>query len=119
MKRRSLLAGSITAASVALVKAASGQLVTALVGDPTKQPGSPPGVLGTRSAFEQLAKVPSDTSSRTPLQQPYGPLTPSDLHFERHHAGIPVIDLNKYELLLHGMVDRPMVFTLHDLKRFP
>ncbi|MBS1566796.1 MAG: sulfite dehydrogenase, partial [Bacteroidetes bacterium] len=60
-----------------------------------------------------------DTSSRTPLQDLYGTITPSDLHYERHHAGVPVIDPNKYELLIHGMVDRPLVFSLRDLKRYP
>jgi sulfane dehydrogenase subunit SoxC len=53
------------------------------------------------------------------LQDLYSTITPADLHFERHHAGVPVIDPEKYELLIHGMVDKPMKFTLHDLKRFP
>jgi sulfane dehydrogenase subunit SoxC len=46
-------------------------------------------------------------------------ITPSDLHFERHHSGVPSIDPNTYRLLIHGMVERPTVFTLADLKRFP
>ena len=58
-------------------------------------------------------------SSRTPIEQLQGIITPADLHFERHHAGVPAIDPNQYELLIHGMVDRPMTFTLDDLKRFP
>jgi len=78
-----------------------------------------PGTLGTRSPFEKPAKIPSDTSSRTPLQNLYGIITPSDLHFERHHGGVPAIDPQKFELLVHGMVKRPMIFTLEDLKRFP
>jgi sulfane dehydrogenase subunit SoxC len=41
------------------------------------------------------------------------------LHFERHHAGVPEIDPRTYSLLIHGMVERPLVFTLADLKRFP
>ena len=40
--------------------------------DPTKTPGPPPGELGTRSMFEHPLKKPSDTSSRTPLQDLYG-----------------------------------------------
>jgi sulfane dehydrogenase subunit SoxC len=48
-----------------------------------------------------------------------GIITPSDLHFERHHGGVPEIDPAQYELLIHGMVERPMIFTLADLKRFP
>src|SRR5215210_5847701 len=97
--RRSLLGGAITAATIALVKSTTGQLVPAVVGDPTKTLGTPPGTLGTRSAFEHPVKIPSDTSSRTPLQDLYGMITPSDLHFERHHGGVPVIDPNKYNLV--------------------
>src|SRR4051812_32655578 len=119
VSRRALFGGAVAAASIALVKSVSGQLVSALVPDPTKVPGTPPGSIGTRSAFEHLVKTPSDTSSRTPLQSLYGTITPSDLHFERSHNGVPEIDPNKYELVIHGMVDKPMVFTLHDLKRFP
>lgn len=48
-----------------------------------------------------------------------GSVTPTDLHFERHHSGVPTIDPTKYALLIHGMVERPMVFTIDDLKRFP
>ncbi len=136
ISRRRWLAGAATAASVALIRTASGQLVHAAVGakaggpdttgraagipaDPTKVPGVPPGTLGTRSPFEHLAKKPSDTSSRAPLQDFYGSITPADLHFERSHNGVPAIDPERYELLIHGMVDKPMVFTLRDLKRFP
>ena len=62
---------------------------------------------------------PSPTSSRTPLQDLRGTITPADLHFERHHGGVPAIDPEQYELLVHGLVDRPTIFTLDDLKRFP
>ena len=48
-----------------------------------------------------------------------GTITPADLHFERHHGGVPEIDPKTYSLLIHGMVERPTVFTLADLKRFP
>lgn len=57
--------------------------------------------------------------SYTPLQDLEGIITPSDLHFERHHAGVPVIDPERYSLLIHGMVERPMVFTLAELKNYP
>lgn len=121
--RRKLLAGAAAAATIALVKSAGGQLVPAAVpqieSDPTKTLGPPPGTLGSRSAFEQLRKIPSDTSSRSPLQNFHGIITPSDLHFERHHGGVPAIDPAKYQLLIHGMVKKPMIFSLRDLKRFP
>ena len=61
----------------------------------------------------------ASSSSRSPLQDLYGTITPSDLHFERHHAGIPEIVAETHELLIHGMVDRPTVFSVADLKRFP
>jgi len=87
--------------------------------DPTKKVGPGPSKLGKRSLYETPVRKPSDISSRTPLQDLYSTITPSDLHFERHHGGVPVIDPEKYELLIHGMINKPMKFTLHDLKRFP
>ena len=127
ISRRRLLAGAVTVASTALLRSVSGQVVHASVAgaglsgtaDTVRKPGVPPGTLGKRSTYEHALKAPSDISSRTPLQDLYGMLTPSDLHFERHHSGVPVIDPAKYSLTIHGMVNRPMVFTLADLKRFP
>ncbi|MBN9384546.1 MAG: sulfite dehydrogenase [Chitinophagaceae bacterium] len=119
ISRRKLLWGAATAASVALIRTVTGQSIHAAVPDPTKMPGPLPGPVGKRSPFEHPVRKPSDISSRSPLQDLYGMITPSDLHFERHHAGIPAIDPHQYELLIHGMVDRPTVFTLADLRRFP
>ncbi len=130
VNRRTWLSGAATAA-VAIAQTATAKAVQVGVpidqlwaDDPTKQPGGappgvPPGQVGTRSPFEKLVKNPSDISSRTPLQDLHGILTPSDLHFERHHNGVPAIDPAKHELLIHGMVDKPLVVTLADLKRFP
>lgn len=125
ISRRALLGGAATAA-VVLVQTASGKAFQAgstaaeiISEDPTKVPGVPPGILGTRSPFEKPVKDPSATSSRTPLQDLVGIITPSDLHYERHHRGVPAIDPSKYELVIHGLVEKPMVFTLSDLKRFP
>ena len=88
--------------------------------DPTKQQGTPPSALGERSLFEKPErKVISNVLSTTPLQDLYGTITPSDLHFERHHGGIPLIDPDNYKLIIHGMVERPLKFSLDDLKRFP
>lgn len=123
MTRRRLLLGGAATAAVVLVKSSFGKMVQTGIPeaaiDPTKQVGPLPGVLGTRSPFEHPQRKPSLTSSQTPLQDLYGMITPSDLHFERHHAGVPAIDPNSYELMIHGMVDRPTVFSLADLKRFP
>ncbi len=48
-----------------------------------------------------------------------GIITPSGLHFERHHAGVPAIDPAKHELLLHGLVEHPLALSLAELKRYP
>jgi len=90
------------------------------VPDSTKVPGANVSKLGERSPFESIERLPLfNVISGTPLHKLSGTITPSDLHFERHHAGIPSIDPNDHELLLHGMVDRPLKFTMNELKRFP
>ncbi len=64
-------------------------------------------------------KTPEEASSLTPLQNSQGILTPSSLHFERHHAGIPKINPYEHEVLIHGLVERPTAFTMADLRRLP
>ena len=59
------------------------------------------------------------SASLTPHGDLEGTITPSDLHYEVTHHGIPEIDPASYKLLVHGMVDRPTSFTLDQLKRFP
>jgi sulfane dehydrogenase subunit SoxC len=126
LSRRFLLGGMAATAAAVFLKQSTAQTVqtslpkdSPLLQDPTKVLGPLPSALGDRSPFEKPLRKPSDTSSRTPLQDLYGTITPSDLHFERHHGGIPAIEPHKYELVIHGMVERPTVFTLSDLKRFP
>jgi sulfane dehydrogenase subunit SoxC len=90
--------------------------------DPTKVQGPLATDVGSRSPFERPKRVSLGdrrTSSLTPLQDLDGIITPADLHFERHHGGVPAIDPKQYSLLIHGMVERPLVFTLDDLRRFP
>jgi len=58
-------------------------------------------------------------ASRTPLQHLDGIITPSRLHFERHHSGIPAIDPDQHRLVIHGLVDRPLSFSLDALARYP
>jgi sulfane dehydrogenase subunit SoxC len=62
---------------------------------------------------------PFPTATRSPLQKMHGILTPNGLFFERHHAGVPAIDPAQHRLMVHGMVDRPLTFTMDDLVRFP
>ena len=114
-----------------LISLAAG--LTTLTACTTKQAETAPSLLGTapskygsRSPHEAAArslppesKTPSTGASRTPLQDTYGIITPSSLHFERHHAGVPDIDPTKHALLIHGLVDQPLMYSLDDLKRFP
>jgi len=125
IRRRTLLGGAATAA-VVLVQTTFGKIMQRAVpesafgqDDPARQLGTLPGKVGSRSPFEKLAKKPSDISSRTPLQDFYGIITPSDLHFEWHHSGVPAIDPARHELLIHGLVENPLLFKVADLKRFP
>ena len=46
-------------------------------------------------------------------------ITPNGLHFERSHSGVPDIDPDQHRLLIHGLVKRPLVFTLEALLRYP
>ena len=113
------------------VTAASGALVAACrrsTSDPNPQPsllGGPVTKYGERSPFETSARTLStrtyleEASSRTPLGDIQGMITPSSLHFERHHAGVPKIDPATHELLIHGLVDRPLVFRMEELRRLP
>ncbi len=114
--RRGLLTGAVSAA----VLGASAKSAHAQSSDTTKSPGGPPTELGLRSPHEPLRRPTTGrVVSRTPHQDLLGTITPSDLHYERHHAGIPEVDPATYRLLVHGMVERPLMFTLDDLKRFP
>jgi sulfane dehydrogenase subunit SoxC len=58
-------------------------------------------------------------SSRTPLQLLDGTITPSGLHFERHHNGVPDIDPAQHQLYIHGMVKQPLAYSVSALKRYP
>ena len=87
--------------------------------DPTRVPGASPSPYGRRSPFEQASRAVGQVRSVTPHQDLYGIVTPSALHFERHHNGVPSIDPSRHRLLIHGLAERPMIFSMDDLKRFP
>ena len=115
LSRRDLLAGAAGVVAVGATTAAQSP-----PSDPSKVRGKPSRALGQRAAAEKPQRqVRGTASSGTPHQDLCGTITPADLHFERHHAGVPEIDPKSYSLLIHGMVERPMLFTLADLKRFP
>jgi sulfane dehydrogenase subunit SoxC len=56
---------------------------------------------------------------RTPHHLLDGMMTPSGLHFERSHSGAPDIDPDQHRLVIHGLVKRPLVFTMEALSRYP
>jgi sulfane dehydrogenase subunit SoxC len=72
-----------------------------------------------RRNVEWLTASTESSVNFTPLHELDGIITPNGLCFERHHGGIANIDPAKYRLMINGLVDKPMVFTLDDLKRFP
>ena len=55
----------------------------------------------------------------TPLHELDGIITPSGLCFERHHGGVADIDPAKHRLMINGLVEKPLVFTMDDIKRMP
>ena len=83
---------------------------------------------GKPSAFEKavvrrdvswLTASPQSSVNFTPLHALEGTITPNGLCFERHHAGIAEIDPEKHRLMIHGLVERPVVLTMRDIKRLP
>lgn len=103
-------------------------------------PGPAPGqafnaIYGVRSRYEISGRIggigafhhgPDGKFSRpflgamTPLQDVEGFITPSPLHYYDSHGYMPPdIDPKEHRLLIHGMVDRPKIFTVDDLKRMP
>jgi sulfane dehydrogenase subunit SoxC len=114
VSRRTLLSGAVGAV------AARSTVRAQAPADPTKVRGKPPRAVGQRAATVKIGRLTrAGNSSGTPHEDLVGIITPADLHFERHHGGVPEIDPERYSLLIHGMVERPTIFTLADLKRFP
>jgi len=66
-----------------------------------------------------LTATTESSVSFTPLQDLDGIITPNGLCFVRDHGGTPTIDPVQHRLMIHGLVDRPMIYTMADLMRFP
>jgi sulfane dehydrogenase subunit SoxC len=62
---------------------------------------------------------PRTSQSRTPHQLLDGAITPNGVFFTIVHDGVPDIDPAKHELLVHGLVERPLVFSYETLLRYP
>jgi sulfane dehydrogenase subunit SoxC len=137
--RRSLLRNGALASGTMIVAGLAGREAGAASEAPDnlpphvpewmKAPGEPMGgqPYGSPSLFEkQVVKNISknlpqylSASGRTPLQDLDGIITPNGLFYERHHGGVPTIDPAQHRLMVHGLVDRPLIFTVDDIRRFP
>lgn len=131
--RRQFLRAGTALAGAALAPAVSaapaGQAQPLEVAPWSKAPGEPAlwHPYGQPSPYEKnvvrrsrgSAPFPGANSSMTPLQDLFGIITPTGLVFERHHAGIPLIDPGQHRLAVHGLVARPTLFTMDDLVRLP
>ncbi len=120
--------GAMRLAHAEAAKAPPGAVHFDVPDDPTKEQGRPvaaDGGYGSRSQFETEVRVRFPTANEntswsfTPLDKGLGNITPSGLHFERHHGGIPTIDPAKHNMLIHGMVNKPTTFSMADIKRLP
>ena len=83
---------------------------------------------GKRAKYEEhiarrdvswLTASPQSSVSFTPLHEIDGTITPNGLCFERHHSGIAEVNPTDYRLMIHGLVEKPLIFTLDDIKRMP
>lgn len=117
------LLGAVTGAR------AQGESPVAAVPDSMKAPGAPAGsaLYGVPSKYESkvVRNVPPGLKQylsapvRTPIQDLDGIITPNGLFFERHHAGVPEIDPANHRLMLHGLVRRPLMLSVEELRRYP
>jgi len=128
LDRRGLFGAAATGSLAALISRPGVTAAGELAVEPWMQePGSPFVGYGQPSRFEAkvvrvFTTAPGTTgtgASRTPHHLLNGTITPNGLHFERHHSGIPDIDPETHRLLIHGLVKRPLVFTLEALARYP
>jgi sulfane dehydrogenase subunit SoxC len=111
-----LAAGAGWQAKGQTVASAEGSGVRGLPGDSiglqTHVHGEPPR-RGARYSLDHLTHY-------TPLQDYQGIITPAPVHFvQQHSAEFPDIDASEHRLTIHGLVDRPLSFSMDDLKRLP
>lgn len=129
LARGLVLASASTAASQAAAQTASPAPAAAIDPSPPwmHTPGRPFTVYGQPSKHEQQVirrisgnrLLPGNGVSLTPLEALEGIITPTGLHFERHHNGVPEIDPAQHRLLIHGRVKRALSFGVDDLLRYP
>src|SRR5688572_3797846 len=125
LKRGAAVAGA--AASAGLAQGAASQ---DLAGQPWERIyGAAHTGYGQPSRFEQPVMrtharpygdlAPGSGASLTPIESLEGIITPSSLHNVRSHSGVPDIDPKQHQLLVHGLVARPLMFSMESLGRYP
>jgi sulfane dehydrogenase subunit SoxC len=127
LDRRTLLRGGLFSAGMVGTQAAVQAADITDTPDWMKTPGRSFSAYGMPSKWQEKVQrifslVPGRAgtgSSRTPLHLMEGTITPNGLHFERHHNGVPDIDPSLHELYIHGMVKRPLAFSVEALLRYP
>jgi sulfane dehydrogenase subunit SoxC len=72
-----------------------------------------------RTDVPWLTADPVSSINFTPLHELDGIITPNGLCFERHHGGVAEVDPAEHRIMINGLVDRELVFTMEDLMRFP
>jgi sulfane dehydrogenase subunit SoxC len=127
--RRDFITGAVMLAGGVAIRGKDAGAAPLVVPSSMREQGAPAGnaPYGVPSPFEKdvvrkprtAPRFPTAASTGTPLQQLHGIITPNGLHFERHHAGIPAIDPDVHRLLVHGLVDRPLILTMDDMLRLP
>lgn len=120
----SLAAGAGAAAALpAFAESPASPSLPVAPDDPSTVLGTPSLPTSPRSPFvPEMAIKPSNVTTGpgyAPIQDFFGTITPTDLQFQRHHAGIPLIDPAKWKLLVHGMTDKALAFGYEDIRRFP
>ncbi len=63
--------------------------------------------------------APGSGAALAPIEKLEGIITPSGLHNNRSHSGTPDIDPKEHQLLLHGLVARPLKFSMDALWSYP
>jgi len=132
MRQAFAAAASGVAASAAMAQGAVGEGDPAILKLPAHSTGLGQAVAtegyGKPSRFEanvQRRTSPGLTQTRqasvsfAPLQSLFGIVTPSGLHFERHHQGWWDIDPSQHRLMVNGLVRSPKVFSMDELMRLP
>lgn len=108
---------ALTGLAVGAIRSVSGQTLTA---ENPEVRAKDYRLYGERSRFENSVRKLDRTGQDTPLQDLVGIITPSALHFVQSRGyDPPDIAPRQHRLLIHGLVDRPLIFTLEELKRFP